>query len=550
MLPIAGDRFPPEQWGEAFDTYAVNRAWYSGTQETLQKLYATQSGGSSRGDADWTHVNTGDGTRRRGGVRGFLSRFYNGAVVGAHIGENRTRVHAPVAANIATLSADVLLAEFPRIRLTMTGTDTEPPTRNAQALDDIMNAAVMQQVLVEAAENVAGVSAVALTAQWQAGPTNLPTIAASTCDAVIPEFQAGKLTAATLFTTYPIVTNGITVRTYVHVERHESGQIVHVLHPLTDRHLLGPAVPFDTIPELAHLLAIAGRTDGPVEHSILLRTGVDGLTVAWWRNRPTRAFAQHGYLQNIGRADHEGGEQWLDLIDLTWSSWMRDVKLARGRLIIPESMLDVGVPGSGGSFDDDREVFQSLAFVGLGDGEQIHAHQFAIRAKEHADTLHALIREVTQFAGYSLSSYGDHGSSTNMTATEVVDRTTMTERTRDTKSRYLTAALESLAPVLLDLHRVHNGGPGMPDGARIEVEFSDLSSVDPEKEARTFGFLRSALAVSTLTLVQQLHPDWDAATVAGEVTRIQAENGLALDTDPAMLGRSSVDDPIDDTDTD
>lgn len=556
MFPQSGDRFPPEQWAPAFDVFATNRAWYSGTQQELAAIYAHGVAGASRGDADWTHVHTGDGTLRRGGLRGFLSRFFNGAVVGIAQGENRTRVHAPIAANLATLSADTLLAEFPRVRLTMTPDPNTPagepapeaPARAAQALDDILNAAETQAVVLEAAEFVAGVGAVALTAHWEAGPGNLPTLAASVCDAVVPEWQGGRLVAANLFTTYPIVSNGVTVRTFVHVERHELGRVVHGLFPLTEAGTLAPPVPFDALASLEYLARIPGSLPGPLDNTIALPSGIDRLTVAWWRNRPTRQFARDGYLRNLGRADHEGAEQWLDAIDLVWSSWLRDVKTARARLVVPESFLEVGIPGSGGTFDEDREVFQSLAFTDLGDGQQIQAHQFAIRAKEHAETLHALVQEVTQFAGYSLSSYGDYGNRTAATATEVVDRTTMTERTRDRKARNLTAAIEQLAPALLELHRVHNAGPGYPAGARVEVEFADLSSVDPEKEARTFGFWRSAMAVSTLTLVQTLHPDWDATTIAAEVERIQRENGLAIDLDPARVGRvdPSDDEPDDD----
>ena len=58
------------------------------------------------------------------------------------------------------------------------------------------------------------------------------------------------------------------------------------------------------------------------------------------------------------------------------------------------------------------------------------------------------------------------------------------------------------------------------------------------------------MAVSTLTLVQTLHPDWDATTIAAEVERIQAENGLAIDLDPARVGRVDPNDEPDDDDLD
>jgi hypothetical protein len=548
-LPKLGEAFPDNSWGPAFHQYAANAAWWTGDQQALQSIYANVSG-QTRGDDPATHYNKADRTLRRGGVRGWMARFFNGTPV-SQDGEYRTRLHAPVAANLATLSSDLLFAEPPTFRLV--DEDGEVIDDKAQTrLDRILNSEAAILALSDAAELTAGISATVLTAHWDRNISDRPWLQATACDAAVPEFAAGRLVAVNLFTEYHELRptdRAVVDRTVVHIERHEPGAVVHALarlkaNPRGDI-VVEEYLPLSAREETAHIAEIPGAIlDDPWNGAVRLPTGVKGLTAAWWRNRPTRLFRKNGGLAMMGRSDFEGAEQLLDAVDETWSSWMRDLKIARARLIVPNAFLDSMGPGMGGAFDTDREILTALEFTDLGgDGGNISAHQFAIRAQEHSDTLHALTREITQFAGYSMSTYGESGA-TAQTATEVVDRTTLTERTRDKKLRIFAEAIRPLAMTLLELDRVHFGGPGAGKAADLDIDWPDLSQIDPEKEARTFQYLRAAMAVSTETLVRAQHEDWSEAQIEAEVNRVQSEFNLddskLLADDAANLDRAPL----------
>jgi hypothetical protein len=546
-MPLTGSEFPTPEWGPVFEQYELNAAFWGDDEGEIHRVTSKlgQGGSRNRGDDPATHYNKGDGTLRRGGVRGFLSRFWNGRVVPGD--EQRTRIHAPVASNLARLSADLLTSEPPVFRLV--DAEGKAVTGPAQdRIDIVLNGPGHRLALSEAAETCAGLGAVALTAHWDPSVSDHPWMESTPCDAVIPEFRGKRLVAANLYTMHMKPSRDMVLvdEVYVHIERHEIGQIVHALYKVkrNDAFLwgfttLGDLVPLSELDELAHILDIPGSIAGPIENTVALPTGIDLLTVGWWRNLKTKAFRK--VLPMVGRADFEGIEPLLDAVDEVWSSWMRDIKIARARLIVPESFLELQGPGLGGSFDDARELLTALQFTSLGDkGEQISAQQFEIRYLEHAGTLLGLTREITQFAGYSLSSYGergDGGGAGAITATEVTSRTTMTERTRGTKFGYMQEAAHPLALAMMELDRVHYRGTALPAGSALDITIPPWSQLDPEKEARMFQYLRVAMAASTDTLVRMQHDDWDETRIRSEVIEIQRENGLSAEQDAAAAGR-------------
>ena len=551
-MPNPGAEWPSPMWQLAFAQYATNDARYTGDQQALQAAYARLGGqtGASRGDSDAYHYNTP--ASRRGGIMsrfaGFLYRFFNATP--AQPDEARMRFLSPAAYNLANLSSDLLTAEPPVFRI-VDENGKAVKSKAQDRVDKVLNGKATNRALAQAAELAAGLGAVVLTAKWDDGTNHdAPWMEFAACDAAIPEFIGGQLDAVNLFTVHFTTAPGKVVNdAYVHVERHEQGAIIHALYAVkvTDQRYqdngfafaeLGRAVPLETVDALAHIPQIAGsvRGDGELANAIILPTGIDQLTASWWRNRPTKTFRKFSNLSMLGRADFEGeGEIILDAIDEVWSSWLRDIKLAKARLIIPESMLDT-VDGQS-AFDGEREILQQLAFVPKADQELITAQQFAIRAADHQQTLTALTRELTQFAGYSMSTYGDEAGASK-TATEVVDRTTLTERTRDKKSLYLFEAADPIARALMDLDKVHYRGPGLAPTDELDISIPDLSQIDPEKEARTLQYLRAAQAISVRTSVDMQHPEWEQSEKDAEVQRILAETGMS--EEPPVVDAGTV----------
>lgn len=553
-LPLEGQHWPPVEWAPAFEQYTLNDALYTGAVDTLHTMFAGAgpgAGGQSRGDADAMHYNTGQGrgtAKRRGFVAlvDSIRTWFWGRQQKA--GQSRAFLHSPMAGNLASLSADVLMAEPPRFRFVDADGETVRGEQQDR-LEEIIYAPGTRATLIQAAEYCAGLSAVALTVHWDPDRTDRPWLGLVACDAVIPEWEGGVLSAVNLWTTHAKLNDaGQEEATYYHVERHEAGQIVHALYLGGDGKLTR-IVPLESVAELEYLASIPGAIAGPYPGTIALPTGIESLTATWWRNLPTRRFRKDATLSRIGRADCEGVEHWLDQIDMVWSSWMRDIKLARARLIVGSQMLDAGGSIQAPTFDDDAEILRALDFAATNpDDPPLEAHQFAIRAEEHARTILELTKEVLNHAGYSLASYGEHGD-VQKTATEVVDRTTATERTRDKKALYFTDAFEPLLRALLEIDAAHYpDGKGLPADAKLEIEFPEQSQIDPEAQARTFQFLRSAMAASTKTLVTMLHDDWTREQIDEEVDAILEENNLGPEADPAMLGRDG--EPIDPNDPD
>src|SRR5205085_1548181 len=86
-------------------------------------------------------------------------------------------------------------------------------------------------------------------------------------------------------------------------------------------------------------------------------TGIDKLTASYVPNmRPNRRYRG----LDLGRSDYQGVEDLLDALDETWTSWMRDLRLGRGRLVVPEAYLQSLGRGQGADFDADREVYAAL----------------------------------------------------------------------------------------------------------------------------------------------------------------------------------------------
>ena len=119
-----------------------------------------------------------------------------------------------------------------------------------------------------------------------------------------------------------------------------------------------------------------------------------------------------------------------------------------------------------------------------------------------------------------------------MTATEVSDRRSDTERTRDKKIRYASLARTRIASICLELDGLIFRGKGGRPGVDVVVEFPETSQIDPEKEVRIIQLLDAASAITTDTKVRRANPTWDDDRVEREVRQIQLERGIPA-PDPA-----------------
>ncbi|WP_066931414.1 phage portal protein [Streptomyces sp. NBRC 110611] len=487
-LPENGAPWPPREWSTAYREIRVDDAWYSGDRTRLADVYR--------------HA-----PRREDGRRRLWARHRH-----HQPGQRDTRLHIPLAADIATTSADLLFSEPPVFTVDTPATQCR--------LDELTEAGGIANTLLEAAEVGAALGGVFLRVTWDASLVERPLLTVMHPDTAAPEFRFGMLTAVTFWR--KLTGDDTTATVWRHLERHEPGRIVHGLYRGTDNQL-GTRVPLTEHPATVSLVDSLGP-DGDT-----IATGIDALTAAYVPNiRPNRRHRG----SPLGRSDFQGGVHDLfDALDETWTSWLRDIRLARARLIVPDGYLRDHGPGRGASFDDDREIWQSLNIPPT-EAAGITLSQFAIRVAEHQSTADAIVQQAVRSAGYSVQSFG-LGDVAAATATEVTARERRSMITRDKKSRYWQAPLADMLHVLLMLDRALFTPSVVPE--RPRVVFGDSVSEDPQSVAQTLSLLQQAQAVSTDTKVRLLHPDWDDTAVQAEVDRILAETGQAV-PDPMQAG--------------
>ncbi|OKJ98866.1 hypothetical protein AMK34_18900 [Amycolatopsis sp. CB00013] len=499
-------QWPPSPYDVAQARMREWDAWYTSDPDRLAEVYADDR---RRDTAPRLRPST-----YRGGLVGGLARFFWGRPI--PVGQTRQRVHVPLAADIATASADLLFSEPPRIVVD----DTAAQAR----LDLALNSPAMHSRLLEAAEIASSLGGAYMRVVWDADVAEHAMLDAVHADAAVPEWRWGELSAVTFYTRVRV--DGPAV--WRHLERYEPGRIVHALHVGTDTEL-GRAVPLteDAATEWAAPLVDAAGG---------IATGTDRLAAAYVPNvRPNRVWRGTPQLAPLGRSDFDGVEGLFDALDEVYTSWLRDVRIAKARLLVPTGYLQDNGAGRGASFDEDREVYTELNALSRGGSDTltVSAHQFAIRVAEHRDTAEDITRTALRTAGYSLATLGDNDGDASITATEVTAREKLSNRTRDKKARYWASGLAHVSAALVEIDRVVFGGTATVSDLP-KVEFPDRTQPDPEALARTVQALGAAEAASTDVRVRMVHPDWDDDQVNAEVAAILTESGRTV-PDPAKF---------------
>jgi A118 family predicted phage portal protein len=427
--------------------------------------------------------------------------------------KREARLHMPLPADIASTSANLLFGDMPRI----TAEDTATQDRLEQLLDQ----ARVQHVLLSAAEQSSAVTGVYLRTLWDRETVpDRPILDVVQADQAVPVFRWGQLAEVTFWRELPSEDAGTVWR---HMEHHQIGTISHALYQGT-ADTVGRAVPLTEHAETAALVDSLGP-DG-----VSIDTGIKYLTASYVPNMlPSRL--QRG--SSLGRSDFDQLHGVFASLDDTWTSWMRDLRLGRARLVVPEGYLTNLGPGQGAAFDADREIYSALKIPPTEAGAGITVTQFDIRVEEHARTVEALIRQAAQTAGYSPQSLGLDSEGEAVTATEVDSRTQRSMITRARKAGYWRYGLADILTAMLALDAVHFGS-----GITVErpsVEFGSGVAESAQSRATTVKLLADAQAASTETKVRMRSPELDDDAVAAEVQRIYEEQGLSV-ADPAEVG--------------
>jgi len=479
-------------------------AWYTGDPVKLRTVYQrVQAMPIDRVAIDRV-------SQYRGGIQGTIARFWWGRPTG-DLAKRHDQLHIPIASDLCQTSADLLFSEPPTLTVTDKGTQDRLDTMAGDSL---------HSTLAESAEIGAALGGVYLRVTWDTTVADAPFLTVCHTDAAVPEFTWGRLSAVTFWRT--LSADGQKVMR--HLERHELdgngvGVILHGLYDGTTE-LLGRPIPLAEHPSTAGLAMM-------VDADSSISTMSPGLAVVYVPNqRPQRRWRSDPVGASLGRSDLDGVEPLMDALDETYSSWMRDVRLAKARLIVPEYMLQNLGAGRGAGFDADQEIFTPLSMPPADNNTtQISPQQFEIRFEAHKATSDELVATILRTVGYSAQTFGE-GVSGAVTATEVMSKERRSYLTRDRKIRLFRPAIADAIEKLLAVDAALFASRVAVE--RPVVSFADEVQADPESLARTAQALRLAQAASTATLVNMQHPDWDADEIDAEVALINAEAGMSV----------------------
>lgn len=539
-LPASNTPWPPSGHNRRLDRMKTLSTWYGGDPDQLSNLY-------------WDSV--GEAATRHNVVsRAYQSvrRWFWGTAPTP--GEKNTKIHVDLPKDIAQLSAELLFAEPPQVKIQAplipvideNGVETMIEAPGAQAtqerLDELLDASNWGSLLLAAAETSAALGCTGLRIAWDMDIDDKPFLTRVDADAIIPEYRWGKLVAVTFWRQWSI--KGKTT-VWRHLERHERGRIYHGLYEGTLDNL-GQLRPLDYHPDTMYLVELVDAESSiPVPENYRTATSIPNLL-------PDPLDRNN----NAGRSDFTPGVLSLfDAIDETYTSLMRDIELAKGRLIVAQYMLEDNGPGKGASFNPERKIMSPLKMTpGENNDAPITVVQFQIRVEEHIRAIEHLTAEAVKSAGYNPQTMGDAADGSAMTATEVQSRDRRSLSTRDKKIRYWQNELEALLEALLAVDREVFGTP--IDVYPVTVEFPDSVQPNMKALAETVELMKRAEAASLRTRIETLHPDWDVAQVDEEVARMQEETTVI---DPLTFGlagnqmtfdRPDVEDNTDDTEDD
>jgi hypothetical protein len=422
-----------------------------------------------------------------------------GRAIGGPELDNATQYRRlPVVADIASTAADLLLGEEAQYTLEDEGAQDR--------MDKLLEQGGLHNKFLEAAETASALGGVYLRPVWDPGFQEEPILTVVQPQWAVPEWRWGKLNAVTFWRKLEEEEpKGVTIW---HLERHEEGRIMHGLYRGSPGQL-GDRISLDAHPDTKGL---------PVD--IVLPAGVR-LIVEYIPNvLPNRLFPNGG----DGRPDTQGAEDLLDDIDVVYSSWMRDIRLGKGRVIVDSAYLRQDEQGAA-FFDVNQEVYEAMRRSPEDRG--IDVVQFDIRVQEHMDSLLHLFERTIDHAGYSPGTFGMRIEGRAESGTALRVREGKTYHTTARKGRYFIPAQQRVVQNMLQL-------TSNRDGTRLAISqavdipiisLADPSVNDPTEISQTVVAINTAKAASLRTLVKMAQPvtGLHDNEIDGEVEEINSE---------------------------
>lgn len=449
--------FPPIRW--LWRDYRRAAAWYSGDPKRL---------------------------RREGGS------FWQG--------DEDIRLHVPIAADIAAMSAALIFAQSPEIRC------DHPETQ--RRIEEIFRLAGVYPTLLQAAELASAYGGVFLKWSWDAQDGH-PRLTPLPADSGLPVYRNGRLTEIRLWSL--LKRDGETC--WRLEESYTPDGCIRSALYRGSRTELGRSCPLGSIPESRGVRPLA-------------RSGAGCMLAAYVPNLlPGR---KHPELP-FGRSDFDSLYGLFDALDEAYSAIQRETRLTKTTVIVPAEYLrrrDALFSG-----DEPAWVYsnQSGVFTALDiDSDRASSPITVINPAPHAGERIALcgelVRRILSLAGYAPQSAGldISGSAESGAALSVRERKSI--RTTEGKKTLWWQAVNELVRAMLRLDRAVFGSEIDPE-APFSVELPSAAQPDAEQLGELAAKLMNAGALSAAAAVDMLHPDWNDAQKQQETARLEARRG-------------------------
>lgn len=433
------------------------------------------------------------------------------------------KIHVPIASDIAATSANLLFSKEPTYTIVRDGSDMNE-SEQQKRLEFLLYKNNIASKLIEGAETCAALGDVYIKIRWNTR-IDYPIIDVVQPDQAWPEYVLGELTCVHFFTDlYTDYENDTFVRVY---EKYTKGRIEMCLFKGSQKEL-GNKLDDSELVQLGY----APEISTPVDEMLAIHIA---------NLRPNRRFRS----SMLGRSDFDGLRNLFDALDETYSSWIRDIRLGKAKLIVPidylrrkpQSIID-GVAAKGAwEFDADVETYVAMDIdVDRAGGTGITPSQFEIRSTAHAQTCADILRNILQLSGYSPQSFGIDvtGSSSSGTALSIRERRSYA--TKNKKMLYWQTPLEQILTTAIRVDSVLYPYSGSISTDHVSVAFSDSMSADQSTIAATIEMLERAKSSSVLTRVRMQHPDWSEKQVSDEVEKIKDEYGMNIDSPDLLKG--------------
>jgi hypothetical protein len=359
-------------------------------------------------------------------VRGAIARWFWGQ---PDLGQQLTKLHVPIAADICQAGADLLFAEPATFTVKQ---DTATQDRLLELTDDTFHG-----VVAEGAEIGGALGGHYLRVSWDKSIVpDKPFLTCVHADAAWPEFAYGRLRAVTFWTRLPpdgssTPCGGTSSGTSSTRPATASSSTACTRAPrTTSARRAAHRAPGDGAARPGRHRRQRHQHPVPRPRRRVLPEPAAAAEVA---QRPRRR-------RNLGRSDLDGVEHLMDALDETYSSWMRDIRLGKGRVFVARSLLENNDPGKGAAFDLDQEVFAPLNMLQDPTARQRPADP----GRAVRDPLPGAQATATSCSRRSCappatrrrrSGWTTGGKASNMTATEVQAHERRSYLTRDRKIR-------------------------------------------------------------------------------------------------------------------